>query len=207
MRADEEHVDAVALALGQFDGQERAAAAEHVLACGECRHEFDEVNSIVGELLPAVPAVQPKLGFDVEVLQRLGIGAAPQRRHRRWWVLGVAAAAVVVVGLAIGGWWLARSGGEPADAAPLQLADGASVGTVAVRTSAVSRVMVVAIVDAPADVSYTCRITLADGSVVESPAWDPGAGAWLVPLPGNAQVADVDLIVSGTDNVWSTATF
>ena len=82
MRADEEHVDAVGLALGQFDGEKRAAAAEHVLTCGECRREFDEVNSIVGELLPVVPAVQPKLGFDVEVLQRLGIGAAPQRRHR-----------------------------------------------------------------------------------------------------------------------------
>ena len=82
MRAHEEHVDAVALALGQLDGHERAVAAEHVLTCRDCRHEFDEVNSIVGELLPAVPAVQPKLGFDVEVLQRLGIGAAPQRRHR-----------------------------------------------------------------------------------------------------------------------------
>ena len=96
MRAGEEHVDAVALALGQLDGQERSAAAEHVLACGDCRHEFDEVNSIVGELLPAVPAVQPKLGFDVEVLQRLGIDTAPPRRRPRWWVLGIAAAAVVV---------------------------------------------------------------------------------------------------------------
>ena len=112
MRADEEHVDAVALARGQLDGHERAVAAEHVLTCRDCRHEFDEVNSIVGELLPAVPAVQPKLGFDVEVLQRLGIGAAPQRRRRTWWVLGVAAAAVVVVGLAIGGWLLARSAGD-----------------------------------------------------------------------------------------------
>ena len=81
MRAGEEHVDAVALALGQLDGQERSAAAEHVLSCGDCRHEFDEVNSIVGELLPAVPAVQPKLGFDVEVLQRLGIDTAPPRRR------------------------------------------------------------------------------------------------------------------------------
>jgi hypothetical protein len=207
MRAGEEHVDAVALALGQFDGQKRAAAAEHVLTCGHCRREFDEVNSIVGELLPAVPAVQPKLGFDVEVLQRLGIGTASQRRGRRWWVLGVAAAAVIVVGLAIGGWLLARSAGGSSDAARLQLADGAPVGTVAVEDVAGQRVMVVAIVDAPADVSYTCRIRLTDGRVVESPAWEPGGGAWVVPLPGDAQVTDVDLVVSGTDNVWSTATF
>ena len=117
MRAGEEHVDAVALALGQLDGQERSAAAEHVLACGDCRHEFDEVNSIVGELLPAVPAVQPKLGFDVEVLQRLGIDTAPPRRRPRWWVLGIAAAAVVVVGLAVGGWLLGRSGDESSGAA------------------------------------------------------------------------------------------
>lgn len=207
MRAGEEHVDAVALALGQLDGQERSAAAEHVLSCGDCRHEFDEVNSIVGELLPAVPAVQPKLGFDVEVLQRLGIDTAPPRRRPRWWVLGIAAAAVVVVGLAVGGWFLGRSGDESSGAARLQLADGAPVGTVAVEDLAGQRVMVVAIVDAPADVSYTCRIRLADGRVVESPAWDPGAGAWIVPLPGDADVTDVDLVVSGTDRVWSTATF
>ena len=123
MRADEEHVDAVALALGQLDGHERSVAAEHVLVCGDCRHEFDEVNSIVGELLPVVPAVQPRLGFDADVLQRLGIGTAQRRRRPRWWVLGIAAAAVVVVGLAVGGWLLGRSGGDSSDAARLQLAD------------------------------------------------------------------------------------
>ena len=207
MRAGDEHVDAVALALGQLDGQERAAAAEHVLACGDCRHEFDEVTSIVGELLPAVPAVQPKLGFDVEVLQRLGIGTVPQRRSGRWWVLGIAAAAVVVIALAVGGWLLGRSAGDSADAARLHVADGAPVGTVAVEDVAGQRVMVVAIVDAPDGVSYTCRVKLADGRVVESPAWDPGAGAWIVPLPQDGDVTDVDLVVSGTDQVWSTATF
>ena len=177
------NTDAAGLALGQFDGEKRAAAAEHVLTCGECRREFDEVNSIVGELLPVVPAVQPKLGFRRRGAQRLGIGAAPQRRHRRW-VLGVAAAAVV--GWTGDRWWLlARSGAEPADAAPLQLADGVRRDRRRARRRRSAR-MVVAIVDAPADVSYTCRITLADRSVVESPAWDPGAGAWLVPLPGGA---------------------
>ena len=69
------------------------------------------------------------------------------------------------------------------------------------------RVMVVAIVEAPPGVSYTCRLRLADGSVVDSHPWQPGAGAWIVPLPGAADVTDVDLVVTGTDHVWSSATF
>ena len=40
-------------------------------------------------------------------------------------------------------------------------------------------------------------------------AWPPGNGAWVVPLPSgpHPDVARVDLVVDGTNAVWSSATF
>ena len=66
-----DHVDVVALVLGDVDGRRRAEMAAHVLRCPTCRREYDDAAAIVGDLLPAVPAVQPPLGFDEHVLRRM----------------------------------------------------------------------------------------------------------------------------------------
>jgi hypothetical protein len=151
--------------------------------------------------------VQPPIGFDERVLARLTPPSTARRGPPRRWIAGAAAAIVVLVALA--GMWIASmsDSGPSEDVAALVLADGATVGTVSVSEVEDERVMVVAIVDAPDDVSYTCRTTLADGTMVVSDPWRAGAGAWLVTLPSTGDVAAVELVVSGTDNVWSTATF
>ena len=61
--------------------------AAHVLRCAACRHEYDELAATVEDLLPAVPGVQPPLGFDERVLARLGATRPPAPTHgsrRRW---------------------------------------------------------------------------------------------------------------------------
>ena len=68
-------------------------------------------------------------------------------------------------------------------------------------------VAVVALVGAPADVSYYCRLHLADGSAVDSETWPAGNGAWIVPLPAGADVTAIDVLPAGTDKIWSSATF
>jgi hypothetical protein len=204
---DEEHLgnDVVALVLGEIDGPRRAAMAAHVLRCPPCRTDFDEVAAAVGELLPGVPAVQPPLGFDERVLRRIGL--RPPRARRRWrWVVAAAAAFVaLVVPLA---WWAFSAGGDSRDLATLHLTDGgAPTGTVSLSDVDGDPLMVVAIVGAPPDVSYFCRTVLADGTTVDSESWQPGGGAWIVPLPADADVASVEIIPAGTDYVWSTASF
>jgi hypothetical protein len=42
---------------------------------------------------------------------------------------------------------------------------------------------------------------------MDSESWPAGDGAWIVPLPADADVATVEIIPDGTDHVWSTATF
>jgi hypothetical protein len=198
------------LVLGDIEGERRAAMAAHLLQCASCRHEYDELSATVEELLPAVPAVQPPIGFDQRVLGRLGTLSGRRARRRRWWLAGAAATLVAVAAGAAG--WFAATGTDTAggEVAALELTEtGTPVGTVSISDVEGDTVMVVAVVDAPEDVSYMCRTTLDDGTVVEAEPWQPGAGAWLVPLPYSEpdDVALVELLVDGTDQVWSTASF
>ena len=66
----DEHLgdDVVELVLGTSTAIGGRAMAAHVLRCAACRHEYDELAATVEDLLPAVPAVQPPLGFDERVL-------------------------------------------------------------------------------------------------------------------------------------------
>ncbi len=173
-------------------------------------------------LLPAVPGVQPPMGFDERVLERFGTVADAAarrslgRRHPRgrrvprWrWLAGAAALLLVAAGV-VG--LVATRGDDDAsagDVRTLEKIDGEAVGTVSIGEVGGEQVMVVAIVAAPDGVSYYCRTHLEDGSTVDSESWPAGNGAWLVPLPdaGEQAVRSVDVVVSGTDHVWSSATF
>ena len=75
-------------------------------------------------------------------------------------------------------------------------------------TEAGSVVHEAAVVGAPDDVSYYCRINFADGTTADSESWPSGNGAWVVPLdPAGPTVASVDVLPDGTEKVWSAATF
>ncbi len=202
----------VDLALGHVDGRRRAELAAHLLVCPSCRQEYDELSRAVSDATTQVPPVQPPVGFDAQVLRTIAeatpaaTDARPAPRRRRW--LAVAAAVLVLaagvgVVLALGG----GAGDELATVVPLRLDDGDAVGTVSRLEVDGESVMVVALTDAPADVSYTCRMRLRDGTVVVSEPWPAVPhGAWIVDVPASAaDVEQVELVVSGTDHVWSSA--
>jgi anti-sigma-K factor RskA len=210
---DDRHLgdDVIELVLGTVDGDRRARLAAHVLRCAECRREYDELAETVQDLLPAGPAVQPPLGFDERVLARFAAdvdnrAAASSPGRRRWPWLALAAAAVIALLVPLGVWLTSRSDSAPAAGvvATLHRADGESVGAVSVSDVGGKPVMVVAITDAPPDVSYYCRIAFADGTTFDSEAWPAGNGAWIVPL-SSAEVTSVALLPHGTEKVWSEA--
>jgi len=215
-RAPDAHLgdDIVELVLGTVDGDRRAAMAAHVLRCPTCRREYEELAATLAELLPAVPGAQPPLGFDEGVLDRISADRSAERggeARRRWLWLAGAAAVLVALLIPLGVFLAARShgAGSAGEIATLHRArDGAAVGTVSVGEVGGDRVMVVAIVGAPADVTYYCRVTFADGSTVDSESWPSGNGAWIVPLSGPASdVTSVAVMPNGTEKVWSEADF
>lgn len=203
----------VDLALGHVDGQRRAAMTAHLLECPDCRREYDELSAGVNDLVTAAPGVQPPLGFDEQVLARL-VGRRPSptvTRPRRWWLAAAAVAALVTAGVL--GVLAGRLGdGDAAETAvaPIRAtSDGRTVGTASVSEVEGAPVLVVALVDAPAGVSYSCRMRLRDGTTVTTDPWPAVArGAWVVDVPGGDadQLERIELVVTDTDNVWSTAT-
>ena len=208
---DDELVD---LVLGDIDAGRRSALVTHVLRCPACRRTYDELAATVGDLLPGVPGAQPPLGFDERVLARLAVDVPGQGRSTGagssppWRWVATAAAVLVALLVPVGAWLATRGDGSTAgELATLRLSrDDSPVGTVSISAVAGQPVMVVAILEAPAGVSYFCRARLADGTVVDSEAWPSGVGAWVLPLPDD-DVTAVDVLPAGTDRVWSSATF
>lgn len=129
------------LALGVAEGEERAAALEHLTVCDDCRAELARLAEAVDAVVQTAPEAAPPSGFETRALASFGRAAAeaPARPHRRWWL--AAAAAVVALVAAVAVWpALTRQGDPGADqvatsraAAALTAPDGRRVGTVAVE--------------------------------------------------------------------------
>jgi predicted anti-sigma-YlaC factor YlaD len=202
----------VDLVLGHVDGRRRAELAAHLLECPACRQDYDELSRAVSDATTQVPPVQPPVGFDAAVLRTIAEAAPvatdtrrPSRRRR--WLAVAAAVLVLVAGAGVVFAYGRGAGDELATVVALRLDDGGAVGTVSLGDVDGEPVMVVAITDAPAGVSYACRMHLRDGTVVESDPWPAvPEGAWIVDVPASgADVERVELVVSGTDHVWSSA--
>lgn len=125
------------LAVGSLAGRDRARVLAHLDQCPSCAAELESLSALADELVLLAPAVEPPVGFEVALLERLGVrsppagvaplsgisgaahlsGAGVERpgshqagAHRRWLL---AAAVVAALALAFGGGWLASSAGRP----------------------------------------------------------------------------------------------
>jgi hypothetical protein len=215
--------DLVALALGEVAEPRRSELLSHLTGCLRCRHSYSEIVGAIDATVPVAPETQPPPGFDLRVLSALGIGE-PQDRPSRWnrlttrsWLLAAAAVLVVVVA---GGTGLAAVLDDPAapgtgtqnapaladDTVPLHTPDGETVGTAAEAWMDDSRVLVVAVSEAPVGVRYTCRVRLATGGIQVLGRWESSSadgGTWVMAAPqGDINVLE---LVTDSGNVWSYA--
>ena len=139
------------LALGVLTGRERARALAHLDQCDACRENVRQLTVTGEELVGLLPAIEPPAGFEMRVMERLGLGTpapapgparqlSPARRFGRkladWigggWaasggmsrprrILAAAAVAVAVIVAGLGGWGLHGATSSPA-ASPLSSA-------------------------------------------------------------------------------------
>src|SRR5580658_4636816 len=89
------------LALGTLSGRERAETLAHVEGCTRCSDEVEELSKAADELLHVAPETEPPLGFEVRLLERLGVNPAlhsahPTRRRRTREVLARHSRAIVL---------------------------------------------------------------------------------------------------------------
>ena len=89
------------LALGVLTGRDRARVLSHVESCPRCAEELEILSRTADSVVQAAPEMEPPLGFEVRLFERMGLTDVPPRRRRRLrpsrWVpavVGVAAAAL-----------------------------------------------------------------------------------------------------------------
>ncbi len=98
--------DLAELALGVLTGRDRARVLSHVESCQRCADELEQLSRVADTVVQAAPEVEPPVGFEVRLLERMGVATVDHKRHRRFRAsrfvpLGVAAA-VVALGLGLG---------------------------------------------------------------------------------------------------------
>ena len=219
-RGCEEYGDELAeLALGVLTGRERARVLLHVESCPRCAEELEILSRAADSVVQAAPEMEPPLGFEVRLFERMGLTDVTPRRRRlrpsRWVpaVVGVAAAALAL-GLGLS---LTSSSptptvtAQPHGAHPVVTAalveHGATVGHVMAVGGAKPWISMM-MADSSAHGRVDCVVVTDDGVThrVGSFKADKGYGAWISPLPVNPDQLRTAEVVSPSGTVIATAT-
>ncbi len=186
--------------LGVLDGRERAVVLAHLEGCTDCAEEARSLAEAADALVLVPVAVDPPLGFESRVVDRIRSSASPARR--REWGLARLAAAAAIVAVAFGvGWGVehatSSSGGGPTRSVIERqlVASGHPVGLVYVDTGRPTWMFVsLDVPGAPAKV--ICEVTTRAGrhERVGTFTLAHGSGAWgaTLSVPWN-QVRAVDI--------------
>src|SRR5580658_10974314 len=195
------------LALGVLPGDERAVVLAHLESCERCQAEAERLALTTDTLLQLAPEVEPPLGFEVRLFERLGIsevnpevnvarkriGRSLARLSNRGRVWAATAAVAVGVALGFGGGWVANPGASLASpaydhrvtgATATLLSDNHAVGTVSTFAGTPGW-MLMTVHGGEVSGWVTCEVTLANGKQVAVGSFrlDQGYGAWSARLP------------------------
>jgi hypothetical protein len=199
------------LALGIADGEERAAALEHIATCTSCRRELDELSAIADDLIALAPRQEPPAGFEARVLDRLSLRPAPKPRMRlplgrlRFAAAALATAAVTAIVMTIAyssdrdlasqyRAALGRADGQYFQSARLRTPSGEVAGTVFGYQGSPSWLFYV-VDDRYSRGQYTEQLVTRSGRRIKLPAFRLVAGSWGVATPVPVRdVASVRLV-------------
>jgi hypothetical protein len=177
-------------ALGILDGRARAALLAHVEHCPDCTERLQELSSTADLLMYVPVGVEPPLGFESGIIERIRQSQLTSRWRPRAWQLVAAAAAVVVVSFGLG--WTINHSSTPTT--PVQAvgamkqhvleAEGHDVGTVYAYSGSPSWMFVtVDATGAPSSVRCTIVTTSGARKFIGTFALASGRGSWGASLP------------------------
>jgi hypothetical protein len=192
----------------------------HVESCQRCADELELLSRVADNVVQAAPAMDPPLGFEVRLFERMGVTDVRSRRRRfrssRWVpaVVGVAAAALAL-GLGLS---LASSTPSPtvsAQAGPWR-AHHVETAALVAKSETVGQVkifggdkpwMSMMLADSAARGKVDCVVVTKDGVTrhVGTFVADDGYGAWVAPLPVDPAKVRLARVVSPSGTVIATA--
>jgi Putative zinc-finger len=187
------------LALGIADGEERAAALEHVVTCASCRRELDELSAIADDLITLAPQQEPPGGFEARVLDQFKLRQVPRSPTRlgtrRFAFAGALLAAVAATAVVMTASYSSDRRLASQYRAALQGADGQYFQSAGLRTpSGNSAGIVFAYQGSPswlfyvmsgrhASGSYSERIVTRSGKTITLPPFRLVAASWGIATP------------------------
>jgi hypothetical protein len=199
-------------------GRERVRALSHVESCPHCAEELEQLSRAADAVVQVAPEVEPPLGFEVRLFERMGVAAVPHRKWRRAprWVPAALAAAAAAVALAVG-LTLALSSPTPPSQNAAGPARHVAVANLIERGENVGRVithggadpwMSMMLADSGARGTVDCVVVTKDGVTdwVGSFTAKNGYGAWLAPLHVDPKDLRAAQVVSPSGTVIAAAT-
>jgi hypothetical protein len=206
--------DLAELALGILSGRDRLAVLAHVESCERCTAELERLSSVADALLALGPEVEPPVGFESRLAERLQSPSVPHRarRARRASVLAVAALVLALVGFGLGAVIGPRSVNVPAPSASASLTSanlsshGQVLGQVMI-SSGTPAWMFMTIDEGAWSSQVTCEVMLASGKVVKIGVFklSNGYGAWGAALPAPARDVRSARLVAPDGTVLASA--
>lgn len=204
------------LSFGILSGRRRSDVLGHVGSCLHCRAELERLSILADTLLHFAPRVQPPLGFELRLAERLQAAATyrPSRMRRLRRIGAVSAAAVVIAILGFGIGALVTLGGGNGQGrsatAKLTTADltshGQVLGEVMISTGGPAW-MFMTINGGAWPAKVTCDVTLAGGKVETIGVFklSGGYGAWGAPLRSPAGQVRFARLIAANGTVLASA--
>jgi len=215
--------DLAELALGALDGRSRSEALEHVGSCPRCRATLEDLSGVTDTLLQLAPEVEPPLGFELRLAEKLraedaekprATDRARQRWFRRASPLVAAAAVLLLLGIGLGSLLILRGDNNQIHSASPDLATaeltahGHVLGEV--MTSPGNPAWMFMTINGNAwSGKVTCEVTLAGGrtETVGVFTLSEGYGAWGAPLTSPAGDVRSARLVAADGTVVASAQF
>ncbi len=204
------------LALGTLSGRNRSEGLDHVASCPRCAAELERLSIVVDTLLQLAPEIEPPLGFELRLAERLrGAPTARQpKRFRRTSALAAAAAAAVMVllGFGLGSLVTAGGGGNQNQSATAGFtaanltSHGSVLGKVVISAGSPAW-MFMTLSGGPLSGKVKCDVTLAGGKVETIGVFtiSGGYGAWDAPLRSPADAVRSARLIAANGTVLASA--
>lgn len=223
--------DLAELSLGALDGRSRSEALEHVATCPRCRATLDDLSRVTDTLLQLAPEVEPPLGFELRLAEKLRAqdagkpradavkhGATERLRQARWFrraaPLVAAAAVLLLLGIGLGSLVTSRGNKTPVQSASPNLTTAALTSHGHVLGEAMTSPgnpawMFVTINENALSGTVKCEVTLAGGTVQTVGVFtlSDGYGAWGAPLTSPAGDVRSARLIAADGTVVASAQF